>query len=107
VPVLERHKERPAATSRALGDESDGSDWWPPTTRRPTPDDSSPTVEDIGASPQTAIASRSRKRGARGDPVWVALLSGVQSVRLGLKDNDPRATRVGIDVVRTQCARLG
>lgn len=44
---------------------------------------------------------------ARGDAIWQALDGGVKSLRIGIDADDARATRVGIDVVRSECRRLG
>ena len=51
-------------------------------------------------------AERQAERAARGDALYLALSGGVQSVRLALDADDPRAARVGIDVVRAECRRL-
>lgn len=41
------------------------------------------------------------------DPAWVSLASGIESVRLAVRQDDRGAARVGVAVVRAECARLG
>lgn len=50
-------------------------------------------------------AERQAETAARGDATWVALVAGVQSVRVALAADDERAARVGIGVVRSECRR--
>lgn len=52
-----------------------------------------------------ARAEQDAERAAAGDPIWVALASGVQSIRVALDTDSPGAARIGIDVVRTECRR--
>lgn len=52
-------------------------------------------------------AVRRAEVAARGEPRWLALAGGAQSVQLALDADDARAARVGIDVVRAECRRAG
>lgn len=49
------------------------------------------------------LAVQGAKDAADRDQRWVALLGGLQSLQVALERDDPRAARVGIDVVRTEC----
>jgi hypothetical protein len=44
---------------------------------------------------------------ATGDPVWLSLQSGIQSIGTGLRSDDSRASTLGIAIVRDQCRRAG
>lgn len=45
-------------------------------------------------------------RAAEEDPVWVRLASGVQTLEYSLRNDDPDASRVGLELVRSICAEV-
>ncbi len=53
------------------------------------------------------IAEREAGAAAEGDPRWLGLSGGVQSLAIAFRADDPRVARTGIDVVRAECSRLG
>lgn len=63
------------------------------------------SIDDVRASLRRAEAQADLA--ARGDAAWYALAGGIKALRLSLDANDARAARTGIDVVRTECRRLG
>ena len=44
---------------------------------------------------------------ASGDPVWLSLQSGVESLSRGLRKDDADASTLGIAIARDQCRRAG
>ncbi|MEO6204215.1 MAG: hypothetical protein ABIO67_02360 [Mycobacteriales bacterium] len=50
------------------------------------------------------MAVQGAREAADRDQRWVALLGGLQSLQVALDKDDPRAARVGIDVVRAECS---
>ena len=43
---------------------------------------------------------------ARLDPRWTQLASGMHALRLGFREDDRDATRIGVDLVRAGCAEV-
>lgn len=62
-------------------------------------------------SSDDVLASTDRARdkaeaAAEVDPLWRPLAGGTAAVDVALREDDPRAARVGVDVVRAECERL-
>ena len=67
-------------------------------------------VERDGPAPEaTRLLDAMAEAGtdaSRLDPRWTQLASGMHALRLGFQEDDPEATRIGVDLVRAGCAEV-
>ncbi len=54
-----------------------------------------------------SVAQQEIALAAQGDPLWLSLQSGIESINKGLRQDEEPASELGIAIARDQCRRAG